>query len=321
MLLRSVKPMLAQRSEPFDSECHLFEVKWDGIRALVFVEAGSYWIQNRWGIDITNRFPELAFFRRLPTGTIIDGEIIVYQDGKPDFDLLLKRNQARTSKTIQAFSNHIPACYIAFDLLFGQYDSLMKLPLINRRERLEDIVLPRQNNRFVFSEGIVGSGEAFFKSVCEHDLEGVMAKTLSSPYVPGNRSGAWKKIKHTLRVLCVIIGYVPEGTHSFHNLVLASDIEGKLEYVGQVGTGFSTDSYTRIYSLLQDRHRTHPIIACRYEAVWVEPSLYCIVRFNQWTKSGMLRMPVFERLIEKDSEMNTPHKVNTQKGYLVCRNC
>jgi ATP-dependent DNA ligase len=123
----------------------------------------------------------------------LDGEVVVLQDGKPDFGLLLSRNQARASLKIQSLARTFPATYVVFDLLYQRFDSHLALPLWARRQRLEKVVRACANSRLVFSEGIVGPGRAFFEVVCRKGLEGVVAKRLDGRYRPGRR--AWIKIK------------------------------------------------------------------------------------------------------------------------------
>jgi ATP-dependent DNA ligase len=185
--------MLAQPGVPFDSSEHLFEIKWDGTRVLAFVESDGYRLVNRHRADVTERYPELGMLAQLSAGTILDGEVVVLRQGKPDFGLLLSRNQARAPLKIQSLARSLPITYVVFDLLYDRFESLLALPLSTRRERLEKLVRACANSRLVFSEGIVGRGRAFFEAVCREDLEGVVAKRLDGRYRPGRR--AWIKIK------------------------------------------------------------------------------------------------------------------------------
>jgi ATP-dependent DNA ligase len=192
-LPRFVPPMLAKRRAPFDSSEHLFEVKWDGTRVLAFIERRGYRLVNRHRADVTDRYPELGFLNDLPAGTVLDGEVVVLRRGKPDFGLLLSRNQARASLKIQSLARTFPATYIVFDLIYHRFESLLASPLWARRPRLERVVRACANSRLVFSEGIVGEGRAFFEAVCREGLEGVVAKRLDGRYRPGRRD--WIKIK------------------------------------------------------------------------------------------------------------------------------
>ncbi len=189
--------MLAQPGVPFDSSQHLFEIKWDGTRVLAFVEQGGYRLVNRHRADVTDRYPELGFLNDLPVGTALDGEVVVLRQGKPDFGLLLSRNQTRASFRIQFLARVLPVTYVVFDLLYERYKSLLAQPLGTRRKRLEKLIQGCAHPRLVFSQGVVGPGKAFFAEICRLGLEGMMAKRLVSRYRPGRRTGAWIKIKPT----------------------------------------------------------------------------------------------------------------------------
>jgi ATP-dependent DNA ligase len=185
--------MLAQPGVPFDSSEHLFEIKWDGTRVLAFVDSCGYRLVNRHRADVSDRYPELGFLNDFPVGIILDGEVVVLRQGKPDFGLLLSRNQARAPLKIRSLARTFPATYVVFDLLYQRFESLLALPLRARRQRLETVVRACADTKLVFSEGIVGPGRAFFEAVCRLGLEGVVAKRLDGRYRPGRR--AWIKIK------------------------------------------------------------------------------------------------------------------------------
>ena len=191
--------MLLKKASPFDSDDYLFEVKWDGARALALVGVGSYRLFSRRQVDITECFPELEFFRRLPPGTVLDGEVVVLQDGKPDFSLLLSRLGTRGELKRRVLARTGAATYVAFDQLYQGYEPLLRRPLWGRREELARTVRGAAERGLVFSDGVRASGKAFFDEVAERGLEGVVAKRLESRYVPGSRSDAWLKIKRDER--------------------------------------------------------------------------------------------------------------------------
>ena len=190
-----VPPMLAQPGSPFDSDQHLFEIKWDGTRMLAFVDDAGYRLSNRHRGDRTEQYPEFAFLAQASTGTILDGEMVVLHDGQPDFRRLLSRDQARRPLTIRLLARSLPATYVVFDLLYCRYRSLLAEPLQQRRALLRQLVQEIDQPVLVLSEGIVGAGTTFFQQVCQLGLEGVVAKRLRSRYRPGRRAGAWIKIK------------------------------------------------------------------------------------------------------------------------------
>jgi len=292
-----VAPMLARSGTPFDSEEHLFEIKWDGTRTLAFIESGQYRLVNRRRIDMTDRYPEFAFLADLPSGTILDAETVVLRDGKPDFNLLQRREQAQSPLRIRTASRSTPATLIVFDLLYASFKPVTARPLTERRAALDAMIQQHPHPQLVVSDGIVGAGKAFFEQACLQGLEGVMAKRLDSPYLPGKRSAAWQKIKRGEVVPCVIIGFVPKGKDGFKNLILAAHEDGKLRCVGKVGTGFDTALRQRLEHLLYARPRSKPLVPCREKgARWVEPGLYCTVRCMERTAGGELRAPAFGEL-------------------------
>lgn len=294
---RFISPMLARPSKPFDSNQYLFEIKWDGIRALVYIDSENARLINRRGIEITNRYPEFDFLSILPEGLVLDGEIIIFHDGKPDFELLLSRENSRNHLKIRELSRRNPATYIVFDLLYKDYCSTMSLSLTERRQLLMKLVDECKSTKLLFSDGIIGNGREFYRNACSRSLEGVVAKKLDSQYHAGKRSNAWKKIKRVLRLYCSVIGFIPREGEDFQSLVIASNENGKLRYIGKVGSGFSETMRRKINHFLWSQLRQVPIIDCGIDAKWINPGLYCKVRFFEHTKLGILRAPVFEDLI------------------------
>ena len=293
-----IEPMLAKPGSPFDSEEYLFEIKWDGTRTLAFIERSGYRLVNRRRIDMTERYPEFSFLSGKKPGTVFDGEVAVLNHGKSDFQALMSREQSRSPLKIRTLARVLPATFIIFDLLYDGYQSLMKRPLHERRARLREIVKESSQPFFIFSEGIVGQGKAFFQEVSALGLEGLIAKRLSSPYLPGERTDAWIKIKKGEIVCCAIIGFLPSGKDDFRSLILAAETDGKLHHVGQVGTGFNATLRKKINRLLGSRLRAKPVIPCKIKGKWVEPGLFCLVHCMERTASGHLRAPAFKELVE-----------------------
>ena len=290
-------PMLATSASPFDSCDYVFEVKWDGVRALAAVEKGRYRLWGRELADYDSRYPELDVLRRLPAGTIVDGELVAFQDNRADLHAILRRHQQTHLDRIRHASRQTPIRYVLFDILSHRNRSLLQEPLIDRRSILLDVLGKIKAPELMFLEGIVEFGQAFFERVVANGHEGVMAKHRSSRYLPGKRSAAWKKIKPTRTLPCVIIGYTAcrEGIRS---VLVASAPQGLLRYVGQITSGFSQKLKIDLLGRLRPRHRAKPVVACSREAVWVEPELYCRVRFLQWTPGGRLRGASFAGLLE-----------------------
>lgn len=286
--------MLAVSGRPFDSEAHFFEFKWDGLRTQALVERGGLRLVSRNGVDVTDRYPALASLAALPGGLVLDGELVVFRDGKTDFELVLKSMHRESS---------LPVSYVVFDVLYKSSRSLLNAPFSERRETLEQIVRECPCPGLMLSEGIRAKGKMLYQTACQQGLEGVVAKKLSSTYAAGKRNGAWVKIKRRLRVQVAIIGYIEKERNDFQCLLVASnglpgEQEGALRYIGRVGGGFTEEVRTRVNALLRERPRAAPLVACPERARWVEPGLYCTVSFAELTAAGMLRAPVFEELLD-----------------------
>lgn len=296
-----IAPMLAKTGAPFDSDQHLFEIKWDGTRTLAFLDRAAYRLLNRRQADMTGRYPEFAFLGQLPRGIVLDGEFVVLSQGKPDFGLLQSRDHARSDLKIRNLAKSLPATYIVFDLLYLNFREQMSLPLQARREKLAGLLKAWGQPRLVLSEGIVGQGKAYFHEVCKQGLEGIVAKRLNSRYLPGQRTDAWIKIKKGETVTCAIIGFVPAAgdEEDFRSLILAADVAGELRHVGQVGTGFNLAMRQKINGLLRARLRSKPVIPCTIKGKWIEPVLFCRVHCMETTGRGHLRAPTFQGLLEE----------------------
>jgi ATP-dependent DNA ligase len=196
MLPLTINPMLAAKTDgPFDSAQHLFEVKWDGIRCLAFIEAGRVRLQSRQLTEITVQFPELGGLAGLPSGTVLDGELVIFQSGKPSLEEIQKRALLQNRARIQYVSHTMPASYIVFDLLFLKGKSLMVAPLKQRRETLYKLHAQFPSSSFLPSEAVNRSGCALYASILRLGLEGMMAKRLDARYLTGKRSRLWLKIK------------------------------------------------------------------------------------------------------------------------------
>lgn len=294
-------PMLAQLAPgPFDSDQHLFEIKWDGTRCIAFVEGGKLRLQNRRFNETSGRYPDLQGLLRLPSGTVLDGEIVVLHQGRPVFTKLQQRDAASDPRKIAAHAERMPATLMAFDLLFLRGTNLMGMPLQQRRAALVALVADLGDPHIVVPNYVVGPGTAYFSEVEKLGLEGVMAKRLDSPYLPGKRTSHWQKIKVSQVAHFTVLGYVQrEGQQVISALLLGSRSEDRWQFKGSVGSGFSEPSrgvlYQKLCGLppLRDPPADGPA-----GAVWKATNLRCVVRFAEETDSGKLRWPVFVKMIE-----------------------
>ena len=266
----------------------LHEVKYDGYRALVSIGSGGAKVFTRSGLDWTAKFPGIAEAAASIGGSaLIDGEIVAYKDGKPDFSTLQ-----------EAISNGGEGLTLfAFDLLSQDGEDLTKLPLIQRKERLRALVTGA-DARIQFSEHVLGSGEQLFEAMCREGYEGVVSKKADAPY-RGARTKSWLKIKCTRRQEFVIIGWSPSTAkgRGFRSLLLAVNGPEGLVYAGKVGTGFSTAT---LHDLREKFDRIAvekpPVAVPRAEARgahWVSPKLVAEIAFAEFTAENVVRHASF----------------------------
>jgi len=317
----AVKPMLAQATEkPFSADGWLFEVKYDGYRAIAAREPATdggrarAQLRYRSGRDATALWPELAgAVAALPYSRIVlDGELVVLDgEGRPSFQRLQKRAQAGTPAEARRAAVESPATYFAFDLLaLGDLD-LRPLPLVERKRLLERALPGRGPLRV--APHFAARGEVVFAEIERLGLEGMVAKRADAPYRAG-RSPDWRKIRIRPTHDFAIVGMsAPRGSRAgFGALHLAARSGSTLRYVGRVGSGFSDAQLAALHRALEPLRRATP--ACEGAPksargdVWVEPRLVCEVRYAEVTADGSLRQPVFVRLREdkKPEEIDPP---------------
>ena len=256
-----------------------------------------------WGrelADYTDRYPELDVLRRLPSGTVLDGELVVLRDGRADLGVILRRHHLASARRIQQASRHLLVTYVLFDCLYHQGRPLFDQPLAERRAVLAELHNHMGGFPVAFSDGLVGCGRTFFEKVVQQGHEGVMGKHLAGRYLPGRRESAWRKIKPWQVTACVVIGYT-RSREGFSSLLVAA-AEGKtLRYVGQLTSGFTKQMRTRLMPRLTESRCAQAAVPCPKRAVWVTPRLYCEVRFLSRTAKGRLRGASFVRLIDTDA--------------------
>lgn len=294
-----IEPMLARIGDPFDSDEHLFELKWDGVRALTYVDETGWRMHGRRRRDLATRYPDLAFLAGLPPGTVVDGELVVLrEDGRPDFRAILSRENASEGRVASAARKH-PVVYVVFDMLYERGASLLGEPLRVRRQRLEALCGAESRPRMMLSDGVVGQGLSLFEAARDQELEGIVAKRLDAPYAPGERGDAWQKIKPVKSIHCLVLGYEPDAERQgdFKSLIVATDIDGELRCVGKVGSGIGEAARRQLRELLFSQRADAPLIDAGIQGAWVQPGIYCTVSYLERTASGNLRAPVFKGLV------------------------
>jgi bifunctional non-homologous end joining protein LigD len=287
-----VEPMLAQPAKPFDDPDWLFELKWDGIRALAFGEQQSQRLVGRRGRSLSGNFPELRYLRAnlAARSYLLDGELVVLDsEGRPDFSRILSRLKAPSSRALARSARSDRAVYYIFDLLYLDGYDLRAVSFEQRRELLAEVL--RTDSWIRLSETVEGVGRALFALALERGLEGLMAKRRSSPYEAG-RSPCWRKLKarHTADV--VVVGFTPSNASApFGALHIARFVEHTLVSVGKVGTGFTASEQTEILTQLTPLppgpSPVKGLESLREAVTWVEPSLVIEIEYAELTRDGV----------------------------------
>jgi bifunctional non-homologous end joining protein LigD len=294
-MAQAIQPMLATPvKEPFDHPDWIFEVKWDGYRAVAEIRNGSVSLYSRNGISFNKKFFSITeALRKLRFDAVLDGEIVTVDDqGRPDFQMLQHYQDSG--------SGHL--LYYVFDLLYFRGHDLTALPLLRRKEFLKKI-LP-VTPRIRFSDHVWKEGILFYNVAKQKGLEGIIAKHSQSVYEAGRRSQEWLKVKTQLTQEGVIAGFTePGGSRKYFGALVLGVFEGdKLVYIGHLGGGFTANNLKDI------REKLKPLIQkeCPFGSepltnapvTWVKPELVCEVALSGWTEDGVMRHPVFLRLRE-----------------------
>lgn len=292
-------PMLATLvDEPFDDPDWLFEIKWDGYRAICTVhEDGKMELVSRNGLDLLKKFPEMSAlanaWNTLPV--VVDGEIVSLDSrGRSSFQRLQEALTSRRSGAGK--SKRASLTFAAFDLLYADGKDLRKKPLEERKTLLERAIAG--DGVVLYSKHVIGKGCALFAQAEKQQLEGIIGKRRDAPYLE-RRTRDWVKIKAQLMQECVIGGYTePRGSRTGFGALLLGLYDGKnLHYVGHVGTGFNAKLLQSLTADLKKIERKTSPFASRVDSNtkphWVEPKMVAQIRFTEWTRDGYLRQPAF----------------------------
>jgi bifunctional non-homologous end joining protein LigD len=304
-----IVPMMARLSEaPFDDENWIFEIKWDGYRAIAECNGKASRLYSRNGLSFSTDYPAVdAAVRAIKRKMVLDGEIVAFDEkGEPRFQLLQN-----------ARSTGIQLLYYVFDILYLDGKSVEGLSTLDRKKLLKE-VLP-EGDVIRFADHVVGDGMDFFRAMQKRGLEGMIAKRASGVYEEGRRSEDWLKIKHVITDEAVICGYTePRGTRKYFGALILGDYSsGKLEYIGHTGTGFNYETLKTLYETMQDlRADESPFegkrIPVNAPVTWLLPELVCNVKYTEVTKDGIRRHPVFMGL-RKDKEAREVDRADASK--------
>jgi bifunctional non-homologous end joining protein LigD len=300
-----VLPMLARPGDlPKQEAGWSFDVKWDGVRAIAYHQPGRLRLESRNLNEITDSYPEVRGLQRAlgMREAVLDGEIVAFdEEGRPSFERLQRRMHVTTPSQVRRLAASMPVVYAIFDLLYLDGHSLMELPYRERRGRLEQLELsgPAWRVPASYPEG----GASLLEATGTQGIEGVVAKRLDSRYEPGRRTGAWLKVKHTLRQEMVIGGWLAgEGrrAETIGALLVGYYEHGALRYAGRVGTGFTEKTLAELQARLQPlRGERNPFTdppKLPREAVFVKPCLVAEIEFREWTGERVMRAPSFKGL-------------------------
>ncbi len=301
-----IKPMLAQAGEKeFDDKDWVFEIKWDGYRAVADLREATILLYSRNGLSFAEKFSKIVnALEDQEQHMILDGEIVAFNaDGKPDFQALQKIGE----------NPDLAMTYQVFDLLWLNGHSTENLTLLERKELLKEALI--ENDVIKYCEDIPEKGKQFFAQVKKMELEGMIAKKADSIYVEGSRSSDWLKVKFQNTEDVLICGFTEPrgGRKNFGALILGSYEDGNLIYCGHVGTGFSDQLLDSLYQtfkplIIKDCPFTE-VPKTNSPATWLKPELVCEIKYTEKTKDGIFRHPVFMGLrIDKDKQDLEPKK-------------
>jgi bifunctional non-homologous end joining protein LigD len=299
-----IEPMLAILSTlPPDPKPYSFEFKWDGVRAITYVDGRRLRMESRNLLDITPRYPELHALAKELQGrrAILDGEVVALdKEGRPSFPLLQQRMHVRDAGVVKLLMKQVPVYYMIFDVLYLDNQVTMPLPFKKRRELLEGLMLSGESWRT--SPNVEGEGKSMYETAEAHRMEGIVAKKLDSPYEPGRRSPNWLKIKIVQSQEFVVGGWCPEkgNNRSRIGCLLLGYYEGdRLRYAGSVGTGFTDAIHRQLVEKLRKIERpTSPFVdkVPKPNAIFVDPKLVVEVDYRRWPEGGLVQQASYKGL-------------------------
>lgn len=279
--------LLKEIDKPFDSKEYIFEIKFDGIRAIIFANKNEVKIQSRNKQNITHLFPELQKISKLVDKNVIfDGEIIIFENNKDSFSKIQERIHLKNNDKIKKASDNNPVTFIAFDILYENID-LTTLPLLERKKYLNKY---KDNDYFVKTKVIDTTGVKLFNSIKKMNLEGIIAKLKTGKYYINKRCDEFIKIKNIQRDEFIIGGY-EEKKNNILSLAIGEYINKKFHFVGKVSISKNKSIYKKIQKLKKSKN-----YFCDFDEniYFVKPTLTCHIEYLERTKNNHLRHPIFK---------------------------
>lgn len=292
---KELKPMLiGEMQEAFDSKDFIYELKLDGERCVAYLDPNKGTeLRNKRNMKMLAKVPELSEIHlQVNRRCILDGELIIIKDGKPDFFEIQRRSLTSNEFKIYLQSSKYPASFTAFDILYYEDREIVNLPLMKRKELLDNVV--NENEKLSVSRYIEERGVDFYNLSEQNELEGIVAKRKDSKYFYDKRTKDWIKIKNLKDDDFVVCGYI-EKENNIISVVLGQYLDNILIYKGHVTLGVSTDDFKIISTVRKTDYSPFQTLPQGNEnAVWLEPLLVCTVKFMLKTSGGSMRQPVFK---------------------------
>ena len=289
---KNISPMLiAQMQEPFNDDNWIYELKLDGCRCIGYFDKSGTCLRNKRNLELLPRFPELKELHcSVSERTVLDGELVVLQNGVPDFFELQRRTLLTDRFKIEMAAARHPASFVAYDCLYGNSRSIMDRPLLERTELLQMSV--RENGRIAISRYISTDGIGLFRAADEKELEGIVAKRSDSLYYPGRRTKDWIKFKRMADEEFVVCGYIRKNAKTF-SIILGKYHNGTYLYKGHVTLGVTKAAVSQLKESGAMPFASLPAGSGNESAVWVYPNQVGTVEYMPNTKNS-LRQAVFK---------------------------
>jgi len=303
MKLNPVVPFepVSAETPPVNMEDWIAQVKWDGVRMLIYCDGSETKLINRRLHDRTQQYPEFQDVSRYCSARsfILDGEMIAFDHAKPSFPEVMKRDSLRTQSSIQRGIKQVPVTYMVFDVLYHDGIWVTDQSLLHRQSLLRRIVQPNEQVQLVDN---FNDPAALLHLMKQRGMEGIVCKDLNSAYAAGGKDRRWQKIK-IFHDLHAVVGGVTFRAGTVNALLLGVYRGDKLMYIGHAGTGkLSVQDWRDITERIQPlivQERTFANVPERSkDAVWVKPELVVKVTFMEWTPGGTMRHPSIQAFVD-----------------------
>jgi len=298
---KSAKPMLiAEMQESFDDQNYIYELKLDGERCLAYLDKTGTMLLNKRALILNPRYPELTnIHKAAKVKCILDGELAVLKDGKPNFSEVQRRSIITNKFKIELAASKYPACFTAFDILYYKDSQVIDLPLMERKKLLSQAI--KENERIAISRYIDGQGKVFYEAAAKQNLEGIVAKRKDSLYYMGKRTKDWIKFKNLKDDDYIVLGYI-EKENNVVSIILGQYKDDTIVYKGHVTLGVSREDFN-IISRIPKIEAPFKAPKGNENAHWILPEIVCTVKYMEKTSNGRLRQPVYKGLRDdKDPE-------------------